>query len=94
METTFVDKSVLERIIKNYIVNLPKSKQKKALIDIELLDKIKTILINSKDNFLYDKGTRDWAKKRFWLEEITPDNYKVLVKASNKPVLIAEKFHE
>jgi hypothetical protein len=40
------------------------------------------------------KNTRDWAKKRFILEEIVPGDYRILVKKDNKPVLVVENMYE
>ncbi len=34
------------------------------------------------------------AKRKFKLEEITPSNYRVIVKASNNPVLVIENMYE
>ncbi|CAG8809684.1 1234_t:CDS:2, partial [Gigaspora rosea] len=76
----------LNQIVEKYITNLPKAKQKKALINNELLNQIKAILLNPKDISLCDKNTRSWAKKKFILEEIVPGDYRVLVKATNNPV--------
>ena len=36
----------------------------------------------------------NWAKKRFILEEITPGDYRIMVKSDNKPVLIIENMYE
>ena len=69
-------------------------KQNKALVNLELLNKIKTILLDSKNNQIYDKNTHEWAKKWFYLEEIVPGDYRVIVKADNKPVLIVENMYE
>ncbi|CAG8739324.1 19691_t:CDS:1, partial [Gigaspora rosea] len=44
--------------MEKYIANLPKLKQQKALINNELLNEIKTILLNPKDTSLYDKNLR------------------------------------
>ncbi|CAG8739191.1 124_t:CDS:2, partial [Gigaspora margarita] len=55
---------------------------------------IKTILLNPKDTSLYNKNLRSWAKDKFILEKIVPGNYRVLVKATNNPVLIVEKFYD
>jgi hypothetical protein len=41
-----------------------------------------------------NKITREWAKKRFFLEEITPKDYRVMVKKDNKPVLVVENMYE
>ncbi|CAG8816299.1 20132_t:CDS:2, partial [Gigaspora rosea] len=91
---TFIRRNTLDQIVEKYVTNLPKSKQRKALINNELLNKIKTILLNPKDTSLYNKNLRSWAKDKFVLEEIVPGDYRVLVKATNNPVLIVEKFYE
>ncbi|CAG8632176.1 4812_t:CDS:10, partial [Ambispora leptoticha] len=74
--------------------NLPKTKQQKALINNELLNKIKTVLLNPQNTLLYDKNMRCWVKKKFRLEEIVLGDYRVVVKATNNPVLIVEKFYK
>ncbi|CAG8703222.1 26165_t:CDS:2, partial [Gigaspora rosea] len=84
----------LEQILDNYILNLPESKRKKALINHELLSKIKNLLLNPKDHTLYNKNTRSWAKNKFQLEEITPGDHRVVVKATGNPVLIRERFYD
>src|SRR6266498_1150701 len=72
MEYLFINKDTFNGIITNYITNLLSSKQKKALIDLKLLNEIKEILLNPKDNTISNKSTHDWAKRRFKLEKITP----------------------
>ena len=94
MEYTFISRDTFNGIVERYIAKLPASKQKKALIDLELLNEIKEILLNPKDNTISSKNTRDWAKRKFILEEITPGNYRVIVKASNNPVLVIENMYE
>src|SRR5947199_3252686 len=70
MEYTFISKDTFNGIIEHYITKLPATKQKKALIDFNLLNEIKEILLNPKNNTISSKNTRDWAKKKFKLEEI------------------------
>ena len=70
MEYTFISKDTFNGIIERYITKLPATKQKKALIDFNLLNEIKEILLNPKNNTISSKNTRDWAKKKFKLEEI------------------------
>ncbi|CAG8662700.1 5143_t:CDS:1, partial [Diversispora eburnea] len=94
MEYTFVSRNTLDQIVESYILSLPVSKQKKAIINNELLNKIKTILTNPKETFSYDKNTRDWAKKRFRAEEIMLDDYRIIVKDTNNPVLTKENMYE
>ena len=48
MEYTFISKDTFNGIVEHYIAKLPASKQKKALIDLELLNEIKEILLNPK----------------------------------------------
>ncbi|RIA87568.1 hypothetical protein C1645_827621 [Glomus cerebriforme] len=94
MEYNFINKDTFNKIIEYYITSLPTSKQEKALINLDLLNKIKEILLNPKNNNIYNKITHDWAKKRFKLEEIIPNDYRVIVKASNNPVLAVENMYE
>jgi hypothetical protein len=94
MEYTFISKDTLNEIITNYIANLLVAKQEKALINLNLLNKIKSILLNPKDVALANKSTHEWAKKKFTLQKIVPGDYRVLVKASNNPVLIIENMYE
>ncbi|CAG8592864.1 8719_t:CDS:2, partial [Gigaspora rosea] len=51
-------------------------------------------IVEKYDTSLYDKNLRSWAKDKFILEEIVLGDYRVLVKATNNPVLIVEKFYE
>ncbi len=64
-------------------------KQNKALVNLELLNKIKTILLDSKNNQIYDKNTHEWAKKWFYLEEIV-----FVIKADNKLILIIKNMYK
>ncbi|CAG8666714.1 7456_t:CDS:1, partial [Ambispora leptoticha] len=84
----------LDQILKDYVTSLPACKREKALINYELLNKIKTILLDPQNTSLYDKNTRIWARKQFRLEEVVPDDYRVIVKTTNNPVLITEKMYE
>ncbi len=94
MEYTFISKNTFNKIIDQYIMNLPVPKQEKALINLDLLNKIKQILLNPKDSAVCNKNMRDWAKKRFRLEEVTPGDYRVITKANNNPVLVVENMYE
>ncbi|CAG8789624.1 12098_t:CDS:1, partial [Cetraspora pellucida] len=85
MESSFVSRETFNEIITEYITNLPKCKQDKALINLELLSKIKLILLNLSDMNISDKNTREWARKRFQIEEITPDDFRIIVKKDNNP---------
>ncbi|CAG8483579.1 12477_t:CDS:10 [Ambispora gerdemannii] len=49
----------------------------KALVNLELLNKIKLILQNSPNVDTIDKNTQDWTKKRFYLEEVIPAIMKI-----------------
>ncbi|CAG8791694.1 18135_t:CDS:1, partial [Cetraspora pellucida] len=69
-------------------------KCKKALINYELLIKIKTILLDPQNTSLYNKNTQIWARKQFRLEEVVPDDYRVIIKTTNNSVLITEKMYE
>jgi ABC-type enterochelin transport system ATPase subunit len=77
MEYNFISKTTLDNIINNYISSLPACKQEKALINMELLERIKKILLDPNNKEIDVKSTREWAKKRFDLEEITPGDYRV-----------------
>ncbi|CAG8658868.1 17301_t:CDS:2 [Funneliformis caledonium] len=94
MEYTFISKDTFNGIIERYIISLPVSKQEKALINLELLDKIKNVLLNPKGHTICNKNTQIWIKKKFKLEEITPDDYRVIVKANNNLVLVVENMYK
>src|SRR5688572_14947218 len=94
MEYTFISRDTFNRIIEHYITNLPVSKQEKVLINLDLLNKIKEILLNSKDHIICNKNIYDWTKKRVKLEEIIPGDYKVIVKTNNNPILVVENMYE
>ena len=94
MEYTFISRDTFNGIIERYITSLPTSKQGKALINLNFLNEIKQVLLNPKDNTISNKNTRNWIKKKFKLEEITPGDYRVLVVANNNPVLIVENMYE
>jgi len=44
-------------LVNNYINNMLICKQNKALVNLELLNKIKTILLDPKNNQIYNKNT-------------------------------------
>ena len=94
MEYTFISKETFKTLVNNYLNNLPDCKRNKALINLELLSKIKTTLLDPKNIQTCDKNTRIWAKKRFYLEEVVPGDFRVMVKADNKPVLVLENMYE
>ncbi len=95
MEYTFISRNTFNEIIKNYITNLPLSKQEKALINLDFLNRIKQILLNPKDSTVCNnKNMCNWVKKKFRLEEIVPGDYRVITKVNNNPVLIVENMYE
>jgi len=95
MEYTFISRNTFNGIIENYITNLPLPKQKKALINLDFLNRIKQVLLNSNDSTICnDKNMCNWIKKKFRLEEIIPGDYRVITKANNNPVLIVENMYE
>jgi len=94
MEYNFIGRATLNNIINNYISSLPECRQEKALINMELLERIKKILLDPSNKEIDVKNTREWAKKRFVLEEITPGDYRIVFKNDNKPVLIVENMYK
>ena len=64
------------------------------MINLNFLNEIKQVLLNPKDNTISNKNTRNWIKKKFKLEEITPGDYRVIVAANNNPVLAIENMYE
>jgi hypothetical protein len=94
MEYTFISKETFETLINNYLNKLPECKREKALINLELSEKIKAVLLDPKNLNICDKNTRNWVLKRFCLEEVTPGKFRVIVKADNKPVLVIENMYE
>jgi len=94
MEYTFISITTFNHLVNSYLNSLPICKQNKALVNLELLNKIKTVLLDPKNLHTCDKNTREWAKKRFYLEEVVPGDYRVMVKADNKPVLVIENMYE
>jgi len=57
MEYTFVSIAACENLINTYLNNLPECKRHKALINLELLDTIKTVLLDPKNVHTSDKNT-------------------------------------
>jgi len=94
MEYSFISKDTFNGIIEHYFMSLPDNKREKTLINLDLLNKIKEVLLNPRDNTICNKNTQSWAKKKFRLEEIVPGDYRVIVKANNNPVLIVENMYE
>src|SRR3954447_12770474 len=94
MEYNFISIATFNQIVNNYISSLPVFRQEKALVNLELLERIKKILLDPSNMQTDIKNTRDWAKKRFILEEIVPGDYRILVKKDNKPVLVVENMYE
>ena len=94
IEYTFISKETFNGIINHYLSIILTSCQEKALVNLELLERIKKILLNPSNIQTDDKNTRNWTKKRFYLEEITPESHRVMVKNKNKPVLIVKNMYE
>lgn len=94
MEYNFISKDTFDGIVNKYISSLPVCRQEKALVNLELLERIKKILLDPFNVQTDIKITREWAKKRFTLQEIVPGDYRVMVKKDNKPVLIVENMYE
>ena len=94
MEYNFISKATLDDIVNKYISSLPECRQEKALVNIKLFERIKKILLDPSNKEIDTKATRKWAKKHFILEEITPGDYRIIVKKDNKPVLIIENMYE
>jgi hypothetical protein len=94
MEHNFVNEDTFGSIINKYLNSLPDFRQEKALINLELLERIKNILLTPPNSRIDNKPTRDWARKRVFLEEITPGDYRVMVKKDNKPVLVVENMYK
>ena len=57
MEYTFISMATFNYLVNNYINNISICKQNKALVNLEFLNKIKTILLDPKNNQIYDKNT-------------------------------------
>src|SRR5947207_14726388 len=93
MKYKFISRDTFNGIIENYITNLSDTKQNKALINMDLLNEIKEVLLKPKGNTISNKNTRDWVKRKFKLEKITPNDYRVIVKANNNPVLVIKNSH-
>src|ERR1043165_7158699 len=94
MEYNFISKETFDNIISSYLSTIPSSHREKALVNLELLERIKKILLDPSNVQTDNKNTRDWAKKRFYIEEITPENHRIMVKKDNKPVLIVKNMYE
>ncbi|PKY50507.1 hypothetical protein RhiirA4_324325, partial [Rhizophagus irregularis] len=90
----FISKATFDNIISKYISFLPENQQEKALINKNIFERIKKILLDPSNKEIDTKATRKWAKKRFILEEIGPGDYRIIVISDNKPVLIVEKMYE
>jgi len=59
MEYTFISKDTFNGIVECYLTSLSASKQEKALINLDLLNNIKEILLNPKDSSICNKLTYD-----------------------------------
>jgi hypothetical protein len=93
MEYNFISKETFDNIISSYLSTIPSSRREKALVNLELLERIKKILLDPSNVQTDNKNTRDWAKKRFYIEEIVPGSHRVMVKNDNKPVLVVENMY-
>ena len=51
MEYFFISKDTFNGIIERYIISLPDSKREKALINLDLLNKIKEVLLKPKRQY-------------------------------------------
>ena len=80
MEYNFINKDTLNNIINNFISSLPERRQEKALINIELLERIKKILLDPSNKKVDTKNTREWARKRKKLpQEIIGSSLKMII---------------
>ena len=70
MEYNFVSKDTFDSIIKKYLSSLPDIRQEKALINLELLERIKEILLKPSNSKIDNKVMRDWVRKRFFLKKL------------------------
>jgi len=56
MKYIFINVVTFNYSVNSYINNISICKQNKALVNLELLNKIKTILLDSKNNQIYNKN--------------------------------------
>ncbi|PKK67484.1 hypothetical protein RhiirC2_663234 [Rhizophagus irregularis] len=94
MEYNFISKATFENIISKYISSLSENRQEKALINKNLFERIKKILLDPSNKEIDTRATCEWAKKRFILEEISLGDYRIIVISDNKSVLIVKKMYE
>lgn len=94
MEYPFISKATFDSMVRTYLSNLPDCKRHKALVNRALLAEVKTILLDPKNVFTADKNTRTWALKRFYLEDLNVGEHRVMVKGTDKPVLVVENMYE
>ena len=59
MEYTFISKATFDNIINRYLSSLPTSRQEKALVNSELLERIKKILLDPSNVQTDNKNTQD-----------------------------------
>jgi hypothetical protein len=52
------------------------------------------ILLDPKNIPTCDNNSQYWAIKRFYLEEPVPEEFRVLIKEDNRPVLVIENMYE
>lgn len=77
MEYNFISKATLDDIINKYLSSLSECHQEKALINKNLFERIKKILLNPSDKEIDIKAICEWAKKHFILKEIIPEDYRI-----------------
>ncbi|GET01244.1 KRAB-A domain-containing protein 2-like [Rhizophagus clarus] len=78
MEYMFISKTTFENLVNTYLNNLPECKCHKALVNLELLSTIKSVLLDPKNVNICDKNIREWVRKWFYIEEIIPGDYRVM----------------
>ncbi|GES80337.1 hypothetical protein FOMMEDRAFT_81080 [Rhizophagus clarus] len=65
-----------------------------TFISKETFETLLNNYLNPNNFHICDKNTRNWAMKCFCLEEVVPGDFRVLVKAGNKPVLVVENMYK
>ncbi|GES84140.1 KRAB-A domain-containing protein 2-like [Rhizophagus clarus] len=92
MKYTFISKTTFENLVNTYLNNLPECKYHKALVNLELLSTIKSVLLDLKNVNICDKNIREWVRKWFYIEEIVPGDYRVMMVNSNIFVILGIIF--
>ncbi|KAF4770807.1 hypothetical protein HAV15_012818 [Penicillium sp. str.  len=85
------DVKEFDQLMQNYIDDLSKQKQDKALIHAERARNIRTVLIDPKDTAVESAQFRFWVKKMFKLEAVGSDHRKMICH-EGKPVAIRQKL--